>query len=221
MISVPVVTIDGPAASGKSSVSRGLAQKMGWKWVSTGAFYRGLACVAKDIGVSIEDEKALVALAESKDWNVVLGDQRTQVFYGKKDMTDQVYTEETGSAASKISHYPLVRKSLLQAQRDCAIGVKGLVAEGRDCGTVVFPNAPIKFFLTAHSENRAVRRAKEEGKSVEETQKAQIIRDRQDSTRQAAPMQVPEGAVVVDTSEMGLNEVIDHVVGIVQKTLSI
>ena len=218
-MSVPVVTIDGPAASGKSSVSRGLAQQMGWKWVSTGAFYRGLACVAQDIGVSIEDEAALVALAESKDWKVVLGEQRTQVFYGKKDMTDQVYTEETGSAASKISHYPLVRKSLLQAQRDCAIGVAGLVAEGRDCGTVVFPSAPVKIFLTAHSENRAVRRAKEEGRSVEETQKAQQIRDRQDSTRQAAPLQVPEGAVVVDTSEMGLNQVIDHVVAIVRKTI--
>lgn len=220
-MSVPVVTIDGPAASGKSSVSRGLAQKMGWKWVSTGAFYRGLACVAQDIGVSIEDEAALVALAESKDWKVVLGAERTQVFYGKKDMTDQVYTEETGSAASKISHYPLVRKSLLQAQRDCAIGVAGLVAEGRDCGTVVFPGAPVKIFLTAHSDNRAVRRAKEEGKSVEETQKAQQIRDRQDSTRQAAPLQIPDGAVVVDTSEMGLNQVIDHVVAIVKKTLAV
>lgn len=218
-MSVPVVTIDGPAASGKSSVSRGLAQKMGWKWVSTGAFYRGLACIAGLTKAPIEDEEALVRLAESKEWKVVLGEQRTQVFYGKKDVTDQVYTEETGSIASKISHYPKVRKSLLQAQRDCAVGVPGLVAEGRDCGTVVFPQAPVKIFLTAHSENRAVRRAKEEGKSVEETQKAQIIRDRQDSTRQAAPLQVPEGAVVVDTSEMGLNEVIAHVVAIVKKAI--
>lgn len=220
-MSTPVVTIDGPAASGKSSVSREVARKLGWKWVSTGAFYRGLACIANEAGVSIDNENALVRLAESKDWKVVLGDQRTQVFYGSKDVTDQVYMEETGSAASKISHYPLVRKSLLQAQRDCVVGVKGLVAEGRDCGTVVFPGAPVKIFLTARSENRAVRRAMEEGKSVEETQKAQQIRDKQDSTRKAAPMQIPDGAVVVDTSEMGLDEVVDHVMKLVRERLNL
>jgi len=220
-VSTPVVTIDGPAASGKSSVSRELAKRLGWKWVSTGAFYRGLACIAKDMGVAIEDEKTLVRLAESKDWKVVLGVQRTQVFHGQKDMTDQVYTEETGSYASKISHYPQVRKSLLQAQRDCVIGVPGLVAEGRDCGTVVFPTAPVKIFLTARSEDRAVRRAMEEGKSVEETQKAQQIRDKQDSTRKAAPMQIPEGAVVVDTSEMDLNAVVAHVEKLVRERLKL
>ncbi len=215
-----IITIDGPAASGKSSVSRALAQRLGWVWLSTGAFYRGLAYVATEEKTDLNNESALVALAQSSDWEIRMAEEQTLVFYRSKDVTQHIYREDVGAAASRISQCAKVRESLLEAQRACAKGVVGLVAEGRDCGTVVFPQAKVKIYLTAHSENRAVRRAKEEGRSVEETLAAQKVRDKADSTRAAAPLQIPEGALVVDTSELGLNEVIEEVYRLVKSQLS-
>ena len=134
-----VVTIDGPAASGKSSVSRELARRMGWKWVSTGAFYRGLAYVAHVSHVSLRDEEALVQLAKSPVWSVRLASEETHVFLKNQDVTAEIGKEEIGSLASQVSSFSRVRSALLDAQRKCAEGGQGLVAEGRDCGTVVFP----------------------------------------------------------------------------------
>ncbi len=206
-----VVTIDGPSASGKSSVSREIARRHGWKWVSTGAFYRGLAVVARIKNISFSDEAGLVALAESPEWEVRLGEERTLVLHQGKDVTGQVYREDVGADASIISQIPKVRQSLLEAQRRCADGVSGLVAEGRDCGTVVFPDAQLKIYLTAHSENRIQRRALEEGQTKDQLRDAQTKRDRQDSTRASAPLQIPRNAHVIDTSEMDLAAVIDLV----------
>ena len=203
-----LVTIDGPAASGKSTVSRQIAAQFGWEWVSTGAFYRGLAYVAQRLGVVLDDERALAELAESDRWSVQLGADKTRVFLGKEDVSSAIYGEDVGAYASKVSQYPLVRSSLLEAQRQCAVGVRGLVAEGRDCGTVVFPQAPVKIYLTAHQESRAQRRAEEKGESLGATLEAQVQRDAQDSQRQAAPLQVPAGATVVDTSELTLEQVV-------------
>ena len=214
-----VVTIDGPAASGKSSVSRELAKSLGWKWVSTGAFYRGLAYVAQVSGTDLGSESALSDLATSDRWGVVLSDERTKVFFEGEEVTDNIYLEEVGSAASQLSLYPKVRESLLAAQRACASNSEWLVAEGRDCGTVVFPEAPLKIYLTARSEARAQRRAAEEGISVEETAKAQAERDHQDTTRKAAPLQVPEQAHVIDTSTMDLNQVVEKVRSLVGSEL--
>lgn len=221
MPSTFVVTIDGPSASGKSSVSREIAKRHGWKWVSTGAFYRGLAVVARAQKVPLNDEAALAALAESKDWEVHLAPERTLVLHKGTDVTDQVYREETGSDASIISQIPKVRQSLLEAQRRCAEGVTGLVAEGRDCGTVVFPNARLKIYLTAHSESRIQRRALEEGQNSEQLRAAQTQRDHQDSTRKAAPLAVPENAHVVDTSDMDLPSVINYVECLVKAKFSL
>lgn len=206
-----VVTIDGPSASGKSSVSREVARRHGWAWVSTGAFYRGLAFVANEMGVSPDDETRLVELTKNPIWSVEMNEDRTRVRLKNIDVTDQIYREDVGTAASRLSLLPKVRASLLQAQRNCTIGVKGLVAEGRDCGTVVFPNAQLKIYLTAHSESRAGRRAKEEGRSVEEMRSATTKRDHQDSTRKSAPLQIPEKAVVIDTTDMTLPAVVEHV----------
>lgn len=214
-----VVTIDGPVASGKSSVSRGVARALGWSWLSTGAFYRGLAYVATAKKMDLHDEAAMVKLALSPEWKVQMAEDQTRVLHNGQDVTANIYREEVGAAASLISHYPKVRQSLLQAQRDCANNIKGLVAEGRDCGTIVFPQAQVKIYLTARSENRAHRRAMEEGKSFEETRAAQMARDSQDSSRQAAPLQIPEHAHVVDTSDMGLEAVVEHVLAIVQSKL--
>jgi cytidylate kinase len=206
-----VITIDGPVASGKSTVSRELAQRLGWQWVSTGAFYRGLAYVALQLKVDLSDVKTLTTLISAPVWRVQMDPGYTKVFFEDLDVTDQIIHEEVGFYASKISHYPEVRKALLQAQRNCSIGPYGLVAEGRDCGTVVFPDAQAKIYLTATSENRAARRATELGMDQNETIEAQKIRDHQDSTRKAAPLQVPAQAFVVDTTELSLNEVVDEV----------
>lgn len=216
-----IITIDGPAASGKTSVSRMLAQRHGWVWVSTGAFYRGLAYVAKREGVSLEDESALAKLCVSNFWEVRMSPERTLLLLRGEDVTSDIYSEEIGTAASFISRYPKVRDNLLEAQRRCADGVRGLVAEGRDCGTVVFPQANLKVYLTAGSANRAARRAKEEGKDVEDMQKAQVLRDLQDSSRQAAPMQVPPDAHVIDSTGLDLNEVVEILDKLTRKELEL
>ncbi|MBS1971045.1 MAG: (d)CMP kinase [Bdellovibrionales bacterium] len=206
-----VVTIDGPAASGKSTVSRQLAQRLGWQWVSTGAFYRGLGYAALHSNIDITDVKALMDLAHSDKWAVKMAQSRTQVFFEGQDVTDEISHEDVGNIASKISHYPEVRKALLDAQRNCSAGPQGLVAEGRDCGTVVFPQAQAKIYLTASSEHRAARRATELGLDQEKMQEEQKVRDHQDSTRKAAPLAVPENALVVDTTELNLDEVVAKV----------
>ena len=206
-----VVTIDGPAASGKSTVSRQLAQRLGWQWVSTGAFYRGLGYAALHSNIDITDVKALMDLAHSDKWAVKMSQSRTQVFFEGQDVTDEISHEDVGNIASKISHYPEVRKALLDAQRNCSAGPQGLVAEGRDCGTVVFPQAQAKIYLTASSEHRAARRATELGLDQEKMQEEQKVRDHQDSTRKAAPLSVPENALVVDTTELNLDEVVAKV----------
>lgn len=215
-----VVTIDGPAASGKSSVSREIARKHGWKWVSTGAFYRGLAFVALKKQVDLDDVDTLVELCSSNEWSIELTPAKTEVVFQGVEVTDQINHEDVGSFASRISHHQGVRKALLVAQRNCAIGQKGLVAEGRDCGTVVFPDATVKVYLTAKSENRALRRALEQGSDLLEVQSAQKIRDQQDTTRKAAPLQIPENALVIDTTELDLDGVVSAVDKHIQEKLS-
>lgn len=214
-----VVTIDGPAASGKTSVSRELARRLNWDWVSTGSFYRGLALVAMELNTDLENEKALADLAVSDIWRVEMGESRTHVFFKEQDVTEKISHESVGNIASKISHYPMVRASLLEGQRDCEKRTTGLVAEGRDCGTVVFPNAEVKIYLTAKQENRAERRARELGMDTEELVQVQTVRDQQDSSRKTAPLQVPENALVVDTTEMSFNEVVSTVERHVRKLL--
>lgn len=211
-----VITIDGPAASGKSSVSRELARRLGWSWVSTGAFYRGLAFAALQLQIDLDDVPALAELTHNPVWSVGLYDERTRVFFKDQDVTDLIAHEDVGSFASKVSHYPEVRKALLEAQRNCSKGSQGLVAEGRDCGTVVFPQAEAKVYLTASSEHRAARRAAELGLDQGDMAKAQKQRDLQDSTRKVAPMAVPEDALIVDTTELNLNEVVDKVIDYVK-----
>ncbi len=214
-----VVTVDGPAASGKSSVSREIAGRFGWSWVSTGMFYRGLAYVAARLDADIRNEDALAHIANSNRWSVQPSRDTTRVFFQGRDVTDEVSGEETGGLASIVSQFPKVRKALLEAQRRCAAGVAGLVAEGRDCGTVVFPDADVKVFLTARAEDRAARRARDEGKSVDETRDAQKIRDAQDTTRKTAPLQAAVDAQVIDTSELSLGDVVFKVESLIRESL--
>jgi cytidylate kinase len=216
-----IVTIDGPAASGKTSVSRRIAEIHGWQWVSTGAFYRGLAYVANREGISLDDDTALAKLCLEKFWGVEMRPDRTRVLLRGQDVTDNIYKEEIGTWASMVSRFPQVRANLLEAQRNCAKGGPGLVAEGRDCGTVIFPKADLKVFITAGTDDRAERRAKEQGRNIEEMKLAQVLRDLQDSSRKAAPMQIPTDAHVIDTSGHNLEEVVQILDGILRKELEL
>ncbi len=206
-----VITIDGPAASGKSSVSRELAKSLGISWVSTGSFYRGLAFAAIQRKIPLTDREKLSELAMSDLWKVQMTEKFTQVYFQGRDVTELIAQEEVGNAASLISHYPEIRQSLLDFQRNCAFGVKGLVAEGRDCGTVIFPQAEAKIYMTASSEHRATRRAQELGVDQKQMVQQQQQRDQQDSTRKVAPLQIPADALVVDTTEMTFSEVVERV----------
>lgn len=206
-----VITIDGPAASGKSSVSRELAKIFKIPWVSTGAFYRGLAFAALSQKIALTDKMSLSELAASNIWRVEMTSEKTQVWFQGNEVTDEISKEEVGNYASQVSHYPEVRTSLLDQQRECAFRAKGLVAEGRDCGTVVFPQAEVKVYLTARSDSRAHRRAQELGLDEKTLVVQQQQRDKQDSTRKTAPLQVPPGALVIDTSELSLIQVVEKV----------
>lgn len=214
-----VVTIDGPAASGKSSVSRELARRFGWNWVSTGAFYRGIAWAANHVGLDMDNETAIVEFVGGTRWAVRMHVTQTLFFLDGRDYTDEIMKEAVGSLASKISSYPKVRLALLEAQRKCAETGSGLIAEGRDCGSVVFPKAQVKVFLTARAEDRAARRAREEGRDLEMTISDQRRRDDQDANRKAAPMVAPAGAHVVDTTGHSLDEVIAMIEALIRKSI--
>lgn len=213
-----VITIDGPAASGKSSVSRELAKRLNCDWVSTGSFYRGLAYVAQQTNANLDNESEIAKLAQSDIWSVKMGAEKTHVIFNGKDVTNEAHQESVGNVASKISQYPTVRKMLLGAQRDCQTP-KGLVAEGRDCGSVVFPKAELKIYLDADSESRALRRAQQAGASAQEIEKQQKVRDNQDLNRTVAPLMAPEGSHVIDTGTMTLNEVVDYIQELSKSTL--
>lgn len=205
-----VITIDGPAASGKTSVSRELSKKLAWPWVSTGSFYRGLAFVVQELGMEGRGEEEIARLVTSKEWTVKMAETQTKVFFRDRDVTQLIGAEKVGSAASQISQLPAVRKALLPLQQSCA-GPQGLIAEGRDCGTVVFPRAFLKVYLTARSQDRAQRRASEQGQSVESIQKDQIQRDARDAGRTVAPMQMANDAKILDTSDMDIQKVVSTI----------
>lgn len=206
-----VITIDGPAASGKSSVSRGLAKMMSIPWVSTGAFYRALAYAALHNKIPLDNAEALTELAMGNDWKVEMTPEKTQIWYKGSDVTDQSAQEDVGNVASVISHYPEVRSSLLDHQRQCALNTRGLIAEGRDCGTVVFSQAEVKVYLTANSKDRAARRALELGLDHKTMAEQQKVRDQQDSSRKVAPLQVPKDSLVIDATDMTIEQVVQQI----------
>ncbi|MBY0313914.1 MAG: (d)CMP kinase [Bdellovibrionales bacterium] len=213
-----VVTVDGPSASGKTSVSRELAKAMSWEWVSTGAFYRGLACVAQKENIDLEDRAALAKLATNPIWSVQMTEPETLVVYKGQIVNAELNSESVALIASKISQYSEVRKALLQAQRNCSKPGKTLVAEGRDCGSVVFPEAVVKIYLTATLDSRVMRRSIEHSESFDQLKTLQEKRDQSDAGRKHAPMQIPPSAHVIDSSQMTLPEVVSFIKEIIEKT---
>lgn len=221
MTACPImITIDGPSGSGKSTVSRLLARRLGFSYLDTGAMYRAVGYKALHDGVDEQDRAAVTELLAHLDLHLLPGEEDTRVLLDGKDISKAIRTAAMGPVASRISAIAAVRNKLTELQR--RIGGEGnFVAEGRDMGTVVFPKAPCKFFLDATPEVRARRRTAqlaEKGEQADfQTILAQIKkRDRDDSSRDIAPLQAAADAVHIDSSTMTIEEVLAFMIRTVQ-----
>jgi len=221
-----IVAIDGPAGAGKSTVSRVLAKRLGFTLVDTGAIYRSAALVAQSEGVGFEDESRLTEFLDRMRLSFRMTGDDNRVFLGGRDVSAEIRTPEISMAASQISAKPLVRTALLPLQRRLALEAKhGAVLEGRDIGTVVFPDADAKFFLQASPEIRARRRYEELFQKGVERSMADVLadqarRDRDDSLRQIAPLRPAEDAIVLDSSLLPVSEVVQTMERIVRERIS-
>ena len=209
-----IVAIDGPAGAGKSSVSKLLARRMGFALVDTGAIYRCVALMATREGIPFDDDTSLGELMGRVRIHFQVVGEENHVFLGGQDVSGDIRTPEISMASSQVSGRPVVRAGLLQLQRRLALEAgKGAILEGRDIGTVVFPDADAKFFLEASPEVRARRRFEElfqKGveSSLEDVLADQMKRDRDDSARAVAPLKAAEDALRVDSSRSPLSEVV-------------
>jgi len=225
MTAVPVLTIDGPSGSGKGTVSRAVAKALGWRLLDSGALYRLVALGAHRAAIALDDAVALSNLAQHIDLLFGSGPAGEEIVWlGGRDVTRDIRTEEAGNDASKVAAIPEVRAALLERQRRFATA-PGLVADGRDMGTVVFPLAPVKIFLTASPAERAQRRHKQlKEKGVTATLAALSLeiaeRDQRDITRSASPLVASADAILLDTTGMSVDAVVESVLGIARKRLS-
>jgi len=214
MPEVPVITFDGPSGSGKGTVSQRLAGELKWHYLDSGAIYRALAHAASRRAID-DPEKAAVLGRDLELEFLPAADGGAVVLLAGEDISAAIRTEECGAAASRLAADPAVRSALLQRQRDFR-RPPGLVADGRDMGTVVFPDATLKFYLTASAEIRAQRRHKQlKDKGIDDsiTRLLEVIRERdaRDEARATAPLKPAADAIVLDTSAMGLDEVLAEV----------
>lgn len=209
--SIPVITLDGPAASGKGTIAERVAAALGFHYLDSGALYRIATLASFKAGVSLEDAEALTAVAEKLA--PVFKDGR--IYLEGEDVTLAIRSEEVSAATSRVAVIPGVRNALFELQKKTA-QLPGLVADGRDMGTVVFPDAPLKVFMTATARVRAERRYKQliargEAADLEALTADLEERDRRDSKRATAPLKPAEDARILDTSEMGIEEVVKKV----------
>lgn len=215
---IPVLTIDGPSGAGKGTVSRVVAKKLGWNYLDSGSIYRSLAIATLDQNIDLQDEAAVVKVAQLMELSFEC-DEELIVKLGGIDITPRLATEGTGNIASQIAVLPEVRRSLLKKQHDFQ-KLPGLVADGRDMGTVVFPEAQYKVFLTADAATRAKRRYKqliEKGICANLpliTQEIEL-RDKRDRERSTAPLAMAEDALYIDSSSLSITTVINEVLRIV------
>jgi len=215
MSAVTVITIDGPAGSGKSTISRLLAARVGYAYLDTGAMYRAIALAAKRERVSLENRTGLTRLCENLNLRFVPDHDPPRLLMGKEDISEKIRHPEMDMLSSSISTVKEVREAMCRLQREMSHHVKkGLIAEGRDMGTVVFPNASPKFLLTASLEERASRRHMElleKGQSIEKTTVMESLRERdhQDETRALAPLKPAPDAVLLDSTGMSIKEVVE------------
>jgi cytidylate kinase len=223
---VPVITVDGPSGSGKGTVSRAVALGLGWSLLDSGALYRLVALAGRGAGVALEDEAALVRLARAFDIRFGSAESGDEIVWlDGQDVTRAIRTEEAGNDASKVAALPGVRAALLERQRGFALP-PGLVADGRDMGTVVFPRAEVKIFLTASPAERALRRYKQlKEKGVAANLAALSLeiaeRDRRDMSRAISPLFASADAHTMDTTGMSVGAVVGRVLEIARGRLSI
>ena len=219
---VPVLTIDGPSGSGKGTISRLVADHLGWRLLDSGALYRAVGYAAGAADLDLSDAEAITRCAETTkiQFRAAPHDGETRVLVNGHDATDELRTETAGAAASAIASIPSVRKALVELQLSFR-KAPGLVADGRDMGTVIFPDAPYKVFLTASAAERAKRRykqLKEKGLSVtlSSLQSEIEARDARDASRTVAPLKPAADAVLVDTTGMGIEDVVAKVLAVVK-----
>jgi cytidylate kinase len=207
-----VIAIDGPAGAGKSSVARGVAAEIGFTYLDSGAMYRCVALSALQGSADLDDGEALGALAEGLEIDF---DSRRVLLDGE-DVTDEIRAPEVSAAASRLSVHPRVREAMVARQQQL-IATADYVAEGRDIGTVVSPDSPLKVFLTASDEERARRRAAETGEEVEAVLAAQRQRDARDTEREHGALRAADDAVELDTTGLTQNEVVARVVALARE----
>lgn len=231
MSRLPIIAIDGPAGAGKSTAARWLAYQLGLRLIDTGALYRSLALRAVERGVALESGKDLALLCAKLKFqfgnlektNDALSVPKLKVFCDSIDVSDSIRTPELGLMASNISKLPEVREALLEVQRDFG-NEGGIVMEGRDIGTVIFPQADVKFFLTASIDSRAKRRFEELRAAGMTRDMSQVVRetmsrDEQDMRREHAPLRQATDAVLIDSSDSTLEDVVSRMSRIVRERL--
>ena len=214
---MPVVCVDGPGGSGKGSLATALAERLGWRYLDSGALYRVVAAAALDRGISTDDEPALAALAEGLRIELRHGRIRADGL----DLSERIRDEAVSAAASEAAQHPQVRQAILAQQRRAA-QAPGLIADGRDMGTVVFPAAELKIFLDASAEERAQRRYKQlrnKGMAVNLRDVLANIRDRdaRDEGRAVSPLQPASDAVIIDSTHMSIADVLRQALALVRE----
>jgi CMP/dCMP kinase len=207
-----VIAIDGPAGAGKSTVARAVAGELGFTYLDSGAMYRCVALAALQRKADLDDDEALGALAES----LQIDFEGQRVLLGGDDVSEEIRAPEVAAAASQVSVHPRVRAAMVERQRQL-IAAGRYVAEGRDIGTVVSPDSPLKIFLTASDEERARRRAAETGEPAEQVLRAQRRRDARDTEREHGALRAAEDAVELDTTGISLAEVVASVVALARE----
>lgn len=220
MSQTPVITVDGPSGSGKGTICAMLAKELGWHLLDSGALYRITGLAASRRGLELNDESAVAAVAVNLDVEFIPGEQGVSVVLEGDDVSRTIRTEEVGSLASQVAALPAVREALLKRQRDFRIA-PGLIADGRDMGTVVFTDAQIKVFLTASAEERGRRRFEQlRSKGFDASLRALVedirARDERDTNRAVAPLRPAEDALVIDSTALTIAEVRDQIMTLVR-----
>ncbi len=215
-----IIAIDGPAGAGKSTVGRRLAQALGLRYVDTGAMYRAVGVLAAERRLDLGDANALAALCDELDFSFEERPEGIHCLVGRRNLSQLIRTAEAGQLASRVSVVPAVRERLTAQQRAMGEG-HGVVMEGRDIGTVVFPHATVKVFLTASPEERARRRRADlaghgENADLTEVRRDIAERDQRDQNRSCSPLQPAEDALMIDTTRDGVDTVVNRVLEIVQ-----
>jgi cytidylate kinase len=207
-----LITIDGPAGAGKSTVSRALADRLGYRYIDTGALYRGVALAVKTRSIDPQNDADLKALCQALEMAFVIRDGESQLICNGEDISDRIRTPEITMLASNVSARSIVREYLLELQKDMG-KEKAAVFEGRDMGTVVFPHADVKFFLDASTQKRARRRFDElktkSNQTLAEVERDMQQRDQNDSTRKVAPLRPARDAIIIDSTDLTVGQVVE------------